>query len=383
MIRVLVIDDHAMFVDSLVRLLGDAADISIVGTAVTAADGVRQALAERPDIVLLDYNLPDQAGADATRELLHVWAAAKVVILTGSDNPGGYVAAKEAGAIAWIRKTQAARDVLEIIRDVHLGIATADNELADLPTTNEIDVYYQPIVELATKSVVALEALMRWQHPVRGIVPPVEFLARCEATGHIFELGRTVARRAASDFVEWQGVATAPIALNINISGTGLMRDDFVASVSEVITESGMRPQDLVLEVTETVLLEESTASADRLAELKQLGVRLALDDFGTGFSSLSYLRRFPFDAVKIDTSFTAELPHSPRAVQLIEAIAQLADHLGLQAIAEGIEKPEQERALLGAGWTLGQGYLYARPQPAHAIRELLSGPRTPRNGLS
>ena len=375
MIRVLVVDDHAMFAETLVRLLTEDATIEVIGNLATAASGIEAARAERPDIVLMDFGLPDMNGAEATRVLGACSPEIKVVILTGSEHPGAYYTAIEAGAAGWVRKTRAVHDLLSVIHQVHRGEVIATDELADLPTAEQLVVHYQPIIELATDEIAGFEALVRWQHPEQGLIMPAQFLPRAEETGFVNELGQVVGRTASRQLVVWQCQLKAARRLwvSVNISASGVKREALVREVAAVIDGTGVDPHDLVLEVTETVLLADADAALAQLRRLKEFGVRLALDDFGTGFSSLSYLREFPFDLVKLDMAFTAELPHSARAMRLVDAIHNVVTALDMDGIAEGVEREDQARALTDLGWRYAQGYLYSRPVDAETATRQLS----------
>ncbi|MGZ4757417.1 MAG: EAL domain-containing protein, partial [Acidimicrobiia bacterium] len=297
-----------MLAESLGRLLADDPLITVIGTAHTGADGLERARSARPDIVLMDYQLPDIDGASVTRALKAELPNITVIAMPGSDRPGAHRAMLDAGATAWLRKTRAVQELRRAVRSVHAGETVGDDELAELPTLGEIVVYYQPVVELATQWIVGFEALVRWDHPDRGVVAPAAFLAAAEETGFIHEIGRAVGTTAVQQLATWQQrfPSTEQLSMAVNVSASGLTRPETAAEFADAIASTSVNPAQVTLEITETVLLEESDAVLDGLNRLRNLGVKLALDDFGTAFSSLSYLRRFPFDAIKLDVSFTA-----------------------------------------------------------------------------
>jgi EAL domain-containing protein (putative c-di-GMP-specific phosphodiesterase class I) len=373
-IRVLIIDDHEMFAESLVRVLGEDPQIRVIGSVATAVAGLDRARAEQPDIVLMDFGLPDMDGAVATRRLKEMCPDVKVITLTGSEQPGAYVAAMEAGSKAWVRKTRAVEELRLAVYSVFRGETVPNDEMADLPTPEELVVHYQPIVELASEAVVGFEALVRWQHPERGLIPPGDFLPRAERTGFIAEVGRVVAGRACRQLVEWQQQLQPDdeLWMSVNVSASGLTRPSLCGDVARIIEASGIAPSNLVFEITESVLMEDPDSALVHMERLKSLGVRFALDDFGTGYSSLAYLQRFPFDHLKLDMSFTSALPQSSRAMRLVEAIHQVATALDMRGIAEGVERPEQARALRDLGWEFAQGFLYSRPVEAAAAAGLI-----------
>jgi diguanylate cyclase (GGDEF)-like protein/PAS domain S-box-containing protein len=239
---------------------------------------------------------------------------------------------------------------------------------------DEFEVLYQPIVRLATREVVGVEALVRWRHPERGLVLPAEFIAVAEETGLIIPLGRWVLDAACAQAVRWSVERPGlPLSMNVNVSGRQVAEPGFVANVASALDASGLAPASLVLEFTEGVLMRDTDATTTTLAQLKRLGVGLAIDDFGTGFSSLSYLRRFPIDVLKIDGSFIASLAAGADQRAVVKAILRLGETLRLSTVAEGIEDAAQLAELRALGATLGQGYYFARALTAGEIGTLLT----------
>lgn len=238
----------------------------------------------------------------------------------------------------------------------------------------DIEVYFQPIVDLATEQVLGVEALSRWRHPVRGFVPPVTFIPLAEECGLIVELGRNVLKQACAWVSAWQQAhpAERPLFLSVNVSARQLQDSGLTADVALALT-GGMAPGSLVLEITESVLMQETETSLSRLEELKSLGVRVALDDFGTGYSSLSYLRTLPVDLLKIDRSFISGLSAGNDVHRLLEAIVALGETLGLDSIAEGVEELEELVALRTIGCRMGQGFYFAKPMPVGDLEDYLS----------
>jgi diguanylate cyclase (GGDEF)-like protein len=244
-------------------------------------------------------------------------------------------------------------------------------QLAKAVERQEIIVEYQPIVELETGRISAAEALVRWEHPVRGRVPPSEFIALAEETGLISGIGRHVLEHACRQSRRWNTEAPGawPMRLHVNLSAAELRDPELIASVCAVLRETGAAPENLTLEITESELLGDAITSAARFGELRSLGIRIALDDFGTGYSSLSYLHSLPLDALKIAKPFVDGLTSDGRDDGFVGVIVDLARKLDLDVIAEGIETPEQLRALRELGVELGQGYLVGRPEAAPAGR--------------
>jgi diguanylate cyclase (GGDEF)-like protein/PAS domain S-box-containing protein len=225
----------------------------------------------------------------------------------------------------------------------------------------EFFVEYQPIVDLGTRSLLGVEALVRWRHPELGVLMPGRFIQVAEECGQIVKLGRWVLKRACSELRAWLRVA-------VNISGRHLQHGDLVEDVAQALRESGLEPGNLVIELTESTIMHNTEANLGRLRQLKALGVRLAIDDFGTGYSSLSYLHRFPIDILKIDHSFVNRLTNTYNGPELARAVITLGDTLGLDTVAEGIELEPQVAALLSLGCVAGQGFLFA---PSGSLEQL------------
>jgi EAL domain-containing protein (putative c-di-GMP-specific phosphodiesterase class I) len=228
----------------------------------------------------------------------------------------------------------------------------------------EFEIEYQPIVHLVTGEVHGAEALVRWNHPTRGYVPPTRFVELAEETGLIIPLGRWVLREACERARDWRARyrGRRPLTMSVNLSARHFQDPSLLQDVQQALNDSGLEPWALTLEITESVLMHTSVATLDRLRALKGLGLNLAIDDFGTGYSSLGYLQQFPIDVLKIDRSFVEAVGIQDVDPVLARAIIALGRTLQLETIAEGIERPEQREALRTLGCTLGQGYHFARP---------------------
>jgi diguanylate cyclase (GGDEF)-like protein len=253
-----------------------------------------------------------------------------------------------------------------------------ERELHGVASSGQLRLLYQPVVELATRKMVGIEALVRWLHPERGLVSPLDFITAAEANGSINDIGRWVLRTGLTEFALLP--SSYALRLNVNVSPRQLAEPDFVASVAAEIDRSGLDPSLVTLEVTESLLLGDVEQSIERLHELKAIGVRLAIDDFGTGYSSLSYLARLPVDVVKIDKSFVDDLvpadEHSETGASqraFIGALVSLAHACNLTVVAEGIEHEHQVEALRSLGCGFGQGYLFAKPLPATSLAAAIS----------
>ena len=239
---------------------------------------------------------------------------------------------------------------------------------------NEFRLYYQPIIRIENQSIIGFEALIRWQHPERGLVAPAEFIPIAEETGWIIPIGRWVLEEACSQLAKWQAEfeGAEPLSMSVNLSGKQFSQTDLIEVVETVIRESGIAPGTLKLEITESAIMEDAQIVTQRLLELRNLGVRLGLDDFGTGYSSLSYLHRFPLDTLKIDRSFVARLLENGENREIVRTIVTLGKNLGMDVVAEGVEEASQLEDLRGLNCQHAQGYLFARPLPADEAIETL-----------
>jgi diguanylate cyclase (GGDEF)-like protein len=231
----------------------------------------------------------------------------------------------------------------------------------------ELFLVYQPILDLGRMAVTGVEALVRWYHPERGALCPDTFIPLAEQTGLIMPVGRWVLQEACTQAAGWQA-AGHPLQVSVNVSARQLDTDDLVGDVAGALTVSGLEPGMLTLEITESALMADTSASLRRISTLKALGVRIAIDDFGTGYSSLAYLQHFPVDQLKIDRSFIAAMDDSPESAALISTLVHLGRALGIETLAEGIEHITQRDRLRAEQCDLGQGYLFARPLPAGDI---------------
>ena len=247
--------------------------------------------------------------------------------------------------------------------------ADLENELRLAIAAGDITVHYQPVVDVPTGNVTGVEALARWQHPTRGLLPPDRFIPLAEATGLIVPLGRLVLETACLDAARWRR-HDPTLTVAVNVSARQLGSGDLVHDVRAALAASGLPPQALILEITESVLVNDFETTRRQLDDVKALGISLAIDDFGTGYSSLSYLRHLPFDILKIDRSFIDQLPGE--GTSLARSIVRLADSLNLSVVAEGVEQTGQLEELTRLGCQHAQGYLFARPQASAAIDELI-----------
>ena len=244
---------------------------------------------------------------------------------------------------------------------------TLELDLRRAIVNHEFELNYQPIIDVKTNTVTSCEALVRWRHPERGIVPPLEFISVAEDTGLIVPLGEWILQQACADSVSWPD----HINIAVNLSPAQFRSRNLVPAVHKALETSRLPARRLELEITETVLLQDNEGAFIILHQLRDLGIRIAMDDFGTGYSSLSYLRSFPFDTIKIDQSFIQDLPHREESLAIVRAVVGLRSSLGITTIAEGVETQEQLKSLSSEGCTEFQGFLFSEARPAAELPEI------------
>ncbi len=249
-----------------------------------------------------------------------------------------------------------------------------EQELRRALANEEFELFYQPKVNLASGTMAGMEALLRWRHPERGLVSPAEFIPTLEDTGLIVPVGEWVLREACRANRRWQDDGLPALTVSVNVSAEQLRRDDFTDVVADALEQTGLQPRHLELEMTESCLLEETEASVAMLRALKSLGVRIAIDDFGTGYASMTYLKRYPVDVLKIDQSFMQRLSSKSEDTAIVTAIMALVHSLRLEVVAEGVETAQQLTFLYALGCNIIQGFLFSRPLPEDEfVRQLLS----------
>ena len=244
-----------------------------------------------------------------------------------------------------------------------------ENDMRNALSAGQFELHYQPVLNLESDDIVGVEALIRWHHPKRGMISPGEFIPLAEETGFIVPLGEWVIRQACATAAAWPG----KVKIAVNLSPAQFKSQGLVQTVLSALASSGLAANRLELEITENVLLQDTTATLATLHRLRELGVHIAMDDFGTGYSSLRYLQSFPFDKIKIDRSFVRDITVSTGSLNIVRAVAAMAKGLGMRTTAEGVETQEQLDTIRSEGCTEMQGFLFSRPQPAHEIERLLS----------
>jgi diguanylate cyclase (GGDEF)-like protein/PAS domain S-box-containing protein len=386
------LDDFKTVNDSLGHAAGDSVLQEVarrLRIAVRPTDTVARFGGDEFAVLLESVNDSAQA-ADAAARILHALELAYEI-------DGKQVFPRASIGICLIDREDSVPEAAELLRnaDVAMYMAKRDSkgsyrvfepamhervverlelraELQQAIEADQLVLHYQPVVRLEGHEIVGVEALLRWEHPTRGTIPPNQFIPLAEETGLIIAMGRWVLNEACREGVEIQKrfERAEPLAISVNLSVRQLQSDSIVADVRCALETSGLPPESLVLEITESVMMSDTDFAVQRLEDLKALGVRLAMDDFGTGYSSLSYLSRFPVDILKMDRSFVG----AGENVALQSAIIALGASLELDVVAEGIELPEQEQSLHDLGCEIGQGFLFARPMPSSDLAAFLAG---------
>jgi EAL domain-containing protein (putative c-di-GMP-specific phosphodiesterase class I) len=241
---------------------------------------------------------------------------------------------------------------------------TLENELRGAIARNEISVHYQPEFEVAGLRLVRFEALARWTHPTLGQIPPDKFIPIAEESGLIVALGAYIMQLACAEAVKWQDILPSPVQVAVNVSSIQLHRKGFVEEVAFTLRQTGLKPELLQIELTESVMLGGALTSAEPMNRLRSMGISLAIDDFGTGYSCLSYLPSLPFDALKIDRSFVRDLGKRPESESMVRTLISLANNIGMRVIVEGVETQEQLELIRIYGANEVQGYLLGHPTP-------------------
>ncbi len=285
--------------------------------------------------------------------------------------------------IAMHRAKKEGRDRIKIFNSRMLTQAiqlmVLESDLRKAIANNEFFLEYQPVVALESGALRGFEALIRWRHPQRGIISPAEFIPLAEETGLIVPIGRWVLEQACATMADWNRALphARELQLAVNISGKQFSQPELLEQVKRALESSALEPGQLRLEITETAIMENAATAVDRLQKLKNSGIGISIDDFGTGYSSMSYLQRFPLDALKVDISFVRAMEQRVENKAIVKAIVNLAHTLGLSVVAEGVENQLQCEYLMGLGCEYGQGYMFSRPLPEENAMEFIRRTKT------
>jgi diguanylate cyclase (GGDEF)-like protein len=382
--------------DSLGHLVGDkllqSVSLRLVG-AVRDSDTVSRQGGDEFIILLSEVAHPQHAAISAKKLLLalcaphfiggqelHIDGSIGISVFPG-DGEDAETLIKNADTAMYEAKAKGRNNFQFFKAEMNLKMVerqTLEAGLRHALERNEFLLHYQPKVNLTTAEITSAEALIRWQHPDRGIVPPGQFVPVAEDCGLILKIGRWVLREACRQARDWQLQGLPPVCIAVNVSAAEFRSKDFVESVAAILSETGLDPRYLELELTEGVLMDDAEFTASVLKDLKAMGVHLAVDDFGTGYSSLSYLRKFPIDVLKIDRSFVTQITAESDDSTIVNAIINMGKSLKYLVVAEGIETQEQRAYLQSRHCEEGQGYLFSRPVSVaqfavllrHGIRE-------------
>jgi diguanylate cyclase (GGDEF)-like protein len=353
-------------VDTLARFGGDACAILITGMA-DAADAVR--VAQRIQDELSEPFVLDKNSAFATASIGIALSS------SGYDRPEDILRDAD---IAMYRAKENGKARYELFdHGMHARAVSRlqlESDLRQAIENKEFCVYYQPIVSLETGRLAGFEALVRWNHPRRGLVSPADFIPVAEETGFIVPIGQWVLNEACAQVRQWQldSPSHRTLSLSVNLSARQVAQPDLLDRIKEALATSKLNPHCLKLEITESVVMENAEAAVLMFKQLRSLGVQLSIDDFGTGYSSLSYLHRFPLNYLKIDRSFVMRLT-TDNDNAIVRTISTLARNLGMEVIAEGIETDEQYQQLKMLGCEYGQGFLFSRPVDNNGVEHLLA----------
>jgi diguanylate cyclase len=344
--------------DVLARFGGD--EFAIIQTGVKSAH----------DAELLGRRIVDAIRPAFQIGEAEAYVGASIGIALAPDNAGDAAELMRLADIAMYRAKNEGRNracFFEQRMDDTLRLRkVVEDDLRHAISRNELELHYQPQVSTDGSRIVGVEALVRWRHPVHGIIPPMEFIGIAEERGIIIQLGEWVIRRACLDAAKWN------VTVACNVSAIQFRQQDFVQSVSNALADTNFDPARLELELTESIVVADADQAEASMMDLRAMGIKLALDDFGTGYSSLIYLRRFAFDKIKLDKSFLDSLEDTGESAILVHSVVHLGRALGLTVTAEGVETPEQQRFLQAVGCHLLQGYLFSKPVTAALMDEML-----------
>jgi len=355
-------------VDTVARLGGDEFVVLLDGIGAPR-DAIR--IASR---ILEDVSHPVQVGG---RDI-HTSASIGIVFSSGEHQTTEDLL-RDAD-IAMYRAKDLGRSRYKVfhsgLREKAMRHMTLETELRLGVERGQFELFYQPIVDMRTGELKGLEALLRWRHETRGLLAPSEFLAAAEECGLMLQLGQWVLDQACQDAARWQKLSTGgePLPLHVNVSGRQFGQGDLAALLAQASAAAGVSPGSVLVELTETELMNDPRNAARKLWQLRESGLRIALDDFGTGYSSLFSLQQYPIDVLKVDMRFVAGLEPGRQSLRVVQAVVSLASGLGMGVVAEGVETPQQRAELMAMGCTLGQGHLFALPMPVDEVLALVRG---------
>ncbi len=359
--------------DSFVARLGGDEFAVVVEAIDSAEDAIK--VAQR---IHSHLNVPFRVGDREilTRASMGIAVASQNVSFNESQQITAEQLVSQADAAMYLAKkqTSSAYCVFEpqMLNDNAMALEIG-HELKMAIDRGELSIHYQPIVDIKKSTTLGFEALMRWHHPVHGNVPPTRFIPIAESNGLIVEIGEWILEQACRQVMKWSAELGVEVMVSVNVSIRQIVKDEFLPIVNRVLRETGLPPHLLRLEVTETVLIQNTEETIKLLVNLRNLGIKIGIDDFGTGYSSLAYLHKMPVDVLKIDRSFVNYVADSEKHMAIVRTIVTLAKSLNLQVVAEGIETAEQLDVLSSMGCQMGQGFFFAKPGPADEATKMIS----------
>ncbi len=315
----------------------------------------------------------------------HSISASLGVSVFPEDGDGFSTLFEHADAAMYFAKESGRNNVQFFRQEINQRIQhrlTTEKELRHAIQSDQLELYYQPIIQLPGMEIAGMEALVRWRHPVKGLISPDQFIPVAEESNLIVSLGEWVLKTACQNMATWRDLMLPELSVSVNVSARQLFDKDFAGFVEQTLIEYSLAPHQLVLEVTENIFLESSNSVETVMNNLKDIGVGLSLDDFGTGYSSLSYLKRFRIDKLKVDRSFMEQVCHSQQDAILVKTIIRMAQNLGMRVVSEGVETADQVEFLIEQGCELAQGYFFSKPLPLAEFQEVLKRPDTFRSKI-
>ncbi|MBW4573725.1 MAG: EAL domain-containing response regulator [Aphanothece sp. CMT-3BRIN-NPC111] len=397
--KILVIEDEELVRESILELL-EAEGFHTIDAA-SGDVGVELAQRHKPDLIICDVMMPNLDGYGVLNILRQNSATATIpfIFLTAKADKVDFRQGMNLGADDYLTKPYEAVELLEAIATqlrkyttlsqhyaiqniaVETKLDTTSDPLALEPSLRhalereEFQIYYQPQVNLQSGQIVGSEALLRWRHSEKGFISPTEFIPIAEATGLIIPIGEWVLHTACTQTKDWQNrlhTGSEPLRLAVNLSAYQFSNSDLNNTIIKILTETNFSPKSLELELTESLIIQDTNSAIQIMHELKKLGIQLSIDDFGMGYSSLSYLQQLPFDTLKIDRSFVQNVTNNNGNAGITKAIIQMARSLNLNVIAEGVETEAELAFLCQENCDVMQGYLFSRPLPAKEFEQLL-----------
>ena len=371
--RILIVDDDPEIRDVLHEFLSKKHSCAALDSADKALALLR---VQTFDVIISDIRMTHMTGLEMLPHIAALAPNSVVVMISGQRTIDSAIEAMRAGAFDYITNPIELSEVANVVeravdrsrqlkaRRANASVDARALELSEAIERDDLVVYYQPQFEIQSRRIVGAEALVRWQHPQLGLVPPADFIRLAEEVGSIVRIGERVLRTACAQTRLWQDAGAGAFRIAVNASPRQLREANFPNLVAEVLDETGLPAECLEIEVTETSLVENAESGIRTLARLREMGVRIAIDDFGTGYSSLGYLKRLPIHTVKLDASFVKDATNDPDDAALVMAIITLSHNLRKKVIAEGIEREDQLAFLRLLRCDEGQGYLFGAPAP-------------------